>query len=320
MTFWQPTASIDVLRYRAKTLFSIRKFFYEKGILEVEVPLLGKTGVTDPFIDCFELNINNETKYLQSSPEYFMKRLLASGSGPIYSLGKAFRAEQAGNKHQPEFTILEWYRINFDESQLMAEIADLMRTLEICYSHRSIRYLDVFKEHTSLNPHQSPLYDLQKLASITSGNDFFDKDRSCCLDLIFSLCIEPKLPRGLVFVYDYPVCQSALAQQKKDNDGFLVARRFEVYLDNLELANGYFELNNFDQHIKRFAKDNIVREKLAKKTISIDRDFLESIKSGLPVCSGVAIGIDRLIMRILGLNDITEVISFGSTRANYTNE
>ena len=320
MSFWRPTATNDVLKFRADILSDIRKFFHNRGILEIEVPLLGKTGVTDPFIDCFELNVNGKTRYLQSSPEYFMKRLLASGSGPIYSLGKAFRAEEIGSKHQPEFTILEWYRLDFDDNQLMKEIADLMSILNVSSSYQTIRYADLFKKYIQMNPHEARLEDLQKIASTVSDSSFFEEDRSGCLDLIFSVYIEPQLPKGLVFIYDYPLCQSALAQQKKDHEGSYVAQRFELYLDNLELANGYVELRDLDEHVTRFAKDQFIREKLGKKIIPVDHNLLESVKSGLPVCAGVAVGIDRLIMKLLDLNDISEVISFGCTRVDSIND
>ena len=320
MSFWKPTATTKTLKSRANLFFSIRKFFHEREILEVETPILGKTGVTDAYIDCFEVDSAGETKYLQSSPEYFMKRLLASGSGSIYSLGKAFRAEEVGRYHQPEFTLLEWYRLDFNEHQLMKEVADLISSLGIDSEHQTIKYLDVFEKATSLNPHKAPLKDLQKLASVASNTDFFGEDRNNCLNLIFSVCIEPKLPRGLVFVYDYPECQSALAQLKKDPEGNHVARRFEAYLDQLELANGYVELNDPKEQMVRFSKDLIIREKLGKKIIPVDTDLLESMKFGLPVCAGVAIGVDRLLMKLLNLDQICEVIPFGSIGVNSTHE
>ena len=320
MNFWQPTATNDALKFRAYVLSNIRNFFHNRGVLEVDVPLLGKTGVTDPFIDCFELNVNGETRYLQSSPEYFMKRLLASGSGPIYFLGKAFRAEEVSSKHQPEFTILEWYRLDFDNNQLMKEIADLMNMLKISNSYQSIRYADLFKKYIRINPHEARLEDLQKIASTVSDASFFEEDRSVCLDLIFSMCIEPQLPKGLVFIYDYPACQSALAKQKKDHEGNYVAQRFELYLDNLELANGYVELIDLDEHIARFAKDQFIRERLGKKIIPLDHNLLESLNYGLPACAGVAIGIDRLIMKLMDLNDISKVMSFGYTGVDSNND
>jgi len=171
-----------------------------------------------------------------------------------------------------------------------------------------------------INPHEARLEDLQKIASTVSDASFFEEDRSVCLDLIFSMCIEPQLPKGLVFIYDYPACQSALAKQKKDHEGNYVAQRFELYLDNLELANGYVELIDFDEHIARFAKDQLIRERLGKKIIPLDYNLLESLKYGLPACAGVAIGIDRLIMKLMDLNDISKVMSFGYTGVDSNND
>ena len=320
MNSWQPTATNDALKFRAYVLSNIRNFFYNRGVLEMDVPLLGKTGVTDPFIDCFEFNVPGDTRSLQSSPEYFMKRLLASGSGPIYFLGKAFRAGEISSKHQPEFTLLEWYRLDFDDNQLMKEIADLMKMLKVSTSYQSIRYADLFKKYVRVNPHEACLEDLQKIASTVSDVSFFGEDRSVCLDLIFSMCIEPQLPKGLIFIYDYPACQSALAKQKKDHEGNYVAQRFELYLDNLELANGYVELIDPDEHITRFAKDQFIREKLGKKIIPLDNNLLDSLKYGLPACAGVAIGIDRLIMKLMDLNDISKVMSFSYTGVHSDND
>ena len=314
MSDWKPTAAIETLRFRSEIFTSIRKFFEEREVLEVDVPLIGLTGVTDLHVDCIEVDVVGEVKYLQSSPEYFMKRLLASGSGSIYSLGKAFRAEEIGRYHQSEFTLLEWYRLGFDEHQLMSEVAELLSKLGVKCKHQTLKYADIFKQVTGLNPHHATLSQLQEIASIVSSRDFREDSRSDCLNLIFSFSVEPELPEGLVFVHDYPECQSSLAQLKRSSDGSTVARRFEAYLNGMELANGYVELNDANEQSARFSSDASLREALGKKIMPTDDDLLEAIRFGLPFCSGVAIGVDRLLMQLLNLDQISRVMAFGQHR------
>lgn len=308
---WKPTAELETLKYRAKLFAGIRQFFDAQDVTEVDVPVLAKTGVTDLHIDAIEAKIGTETWYLQSSPEYYMKRLLAAGASSIYYLGKAFRKGEVGRKHRQEFTLLEWYRLGWDEFQLMNEIAELLQALGVnTASYQIMTYADVFEQQVGANPHQATLNVLQSLASDIAGTDFSREVRSICLDLIFSLAVEPQLPTGLVFVHDYPSCQSALAQLDNDRQNNKVARRFEAFLNGIELANGYFELRDTVELQSRFELDLMQRHEIGKPIVPIDQHLLAAMYSGLPVCSGVALGVDRLLMQLLNFNDISHVIPF----------
>ena len=310
---WQPTATKETLRVRAECLSRIRQFFEVADVMEVDVPVLAPYGVTDLHIDCIPAQVQGKTQYLQSSPEYYMKRLLAAGHDAVYYLGKAFRQGESGRKHQPEFTMLEWYRPGWDESQLMDEISQFLKYLGLDTTlSQTLPYAELFKQVTGVNPHQTPLSDIQAYASNLAGNDFSKEGRSTCLDLIFSMAIEPELPRGLVFVHDYPSCQSALAQLGRDNAGNTVARRFEVYCNGMELANGYFELTDSVEMKSRFDADIALRQAVGKSPMAIDTNLLAAMEAGLPKCSGVALGVDRLLMQLLDTDDIADVISFSA--------
>lgn len=279
--------------------------------MEVDTPMLGLTGVTDLHIACVEARVCGETRYLQSSPEYFMKRLLAAGSGPIYSLGKVFRDEEQGSRHRPEFTMLEWYRPGWDEQQLMAEIEVLVCSLaDSPLAVTCASYGDIFQSVTGLNPHSASLLQLQELAAETCGGDWRQESRSTLLDLLFSMVVEPRLPQGLVFIHQYPACQAALARLGKDEQGNTIARRFELFLNRMELGNGYFELTDPIEQRRRFEADNALRLAEGKKPMPFDESLLAALASGLPECAGVAIGFDRLLMQLLGVGDIGEVMAF----------
>lgn len=318
---WQPTATLKALRSRAELLSSIRRFFQAAGVMEVDVPVLSETGVTDVNIDCIQAQVFGKTQYLQSSPEYYMKRLLASGLGSIYYLGKAFRNSELGRRHEPEFTMLEWYRPGWDEHQLINEVAALLQHLGMdTSSPQIIRYEELFEQITGLNSHQTPLVDMQVFASNLAGNDFSAESRSACLDLIFSIAVEPNLAEGLVFVHDYPACQSGLAQLGKDSDGNTIARRFEAYLNGMELANGYYELVDAVELKSRFDADIALRQAAGKPPMTEDQALLAAMKSGLPSCAGVALGVDRLLMQLLSIDDISQVMAFSNSCSNsYSN-
>jgi lysyl-tRNA synthetase class 2 len=311
MTHWQPTATLETLKYRAELLSDIRGFFKDRGVMEVDVPVMAATGVTDLHIDCIPTQVSGDVQYLQSSPEYFMKRLLASGSGSIYSLGKAFRDGETGRRHHTEFTLLEWYRLGWDEFQLMDELARLINFLGLECPSQVIKYTDIFEQAVGVNPHQSLLGELQQLAAKISGRDFSAESRSTCLDLIFSFSVEPKLPEGLVFIHDYPVCQSALARLAKDAQGNTIARRFEAYLDGMELANGYYELTDSIEQKSRFDADTALRHAAEKRSMALDQCLLSAMAFGLPDCAGVALGVDRLLMQLLNIDQISRVMPFG---------
>jgi len=288
-------------------------------VLEVDVPVLGLRGVTDVHIDLLRV-AEPHPAYLQSSPEYFMKRLLAAGSGSIYCLGKAFRAGELGKRHSPEFTMLEWYRVGWDEHRLMDEVFDLLTDVGLAKEQAkcsAYSYRHIFEEKTGIDPLVCEILSLQRLASEVANRDFSGEHRSVCLDLIFSLLVEPTLPGGVVFVHDYPACQAALAEIKVDADGVAIARRFEIFCDGIELGNGYYELTDARELRERFSADNTQRQKMGKELVDADEKLLAAMAAGLPSCAGVALGVDRLLMNILGAQHIREVLSFTDDFANY---
>lgn len=309
---WRPTASNETLIKRARLLAKVREFFALRCVLEVDLPVLGERTVSDPHFD--SLSVEGSGQYLQTSPEYFMKRLLASGSGAIYALAKAFRAGDRGHQHNPEFTLLEWYRPGWDENQLMAELADLLLSVGCTPNAvaQRVTYRDIFLATVKLDPHRASLAQLTELASDIAQRDMSGESRATCLDLVFSFEIEARLPAGIVFVHDYPECLCALAQLGVDEQGVTVARRFEVFLDRVELANGYFELLDADEQRRRFSEDNRQRKAMGKAEVSADEKLLAALDAGLPSCAGVALGIDRLLMHLVGAQHIDEVIAFSS--------
>jgi lysyl-tRNA synthetase class 2 len=310
MTDWRPVADLATLEKRAGMLAEVRAFFARAGVLEVDVPVLGQAPVTDPHLDNIAARLDGETAWLQTSPEFYMKRLLAAGAGPIYYLGKAFRDGERGRRHNPEFTLLEWYRPGWDEHRLMAEIADLFAALGLDAEPAFFAYGHLFRQVLGVDPHTAPASQLQRLASSVAGGDWSGEDASTCLDLLFSLRVEPAMPPGPVFVYDYPACQSALARLHRDARGDLVAHRFEVFLNGLELGNGYFELTDADEQRRRFEADLVRRKAMGKPYREPDARLLAALESGLPDCAGVAIGFDRLLMQLAGLDEIARVLPF----------
>lgn len=310
-TDWRPSATLDTLKKRADLLSQIRSFFAVAGVMEVETPLLGPAGVTDLHIDCIEARPCGRTGYLQSSPEYFMKRLLAAGSGPIYSLGKVFRDGEEGSRHRPEFTLLEWYRPGWDDTRLMSEVEALFLLLvngPLTVSRFS--YGQVFEAVLGLNPHTMELAELQQTAATEFGEQWMAEGRGTLLDLLFSMRVEPQLPEGLVFIHHYPACQAALARLDRDEAGVAIARRFEVFLNGMELGNGYLELTDAVEQRTRFQADLALRAAAGRKPMPIDEALLAALASGLPECAGVAIGVDRLLMQLLGAGDIGDVVAF----------
>ena len=248
-----------------------------------------------------------------------MKRMLASGIGDIYAMGKAFRDGEQGSRHNPEFTLLEWYRVGWDELQLIAEIEALVSVVyqslnQSKISIQRISYSDCFERILQLDPHKESLASLQSSLVNLGYKDWANETRANCLDLLFSELIEPNLPNGLVTIYDYPACQAALAQTCKDKHGTLVSRRFEVFLDCIELANGYFELTDAQQQKQRFSADIDYREQTNKPHIAIDAKLDQAMQAGLPSCSGVALGIDRLLMQLCQLTTIEEALAFPWSR------
>ena len=315
---WQPGATLGLLRARAALLDRIRRFFASRDVLEVETPLLCSRGITDPTIEPLIVERGTsltQPRYLQTSPEYAMKRLLACHGQPIFQLARAFRDGEAGARHNPEFTLLEWYRPGFDHHALMAEVAELVCH---CIGDRplhSYSYRQLFLDLLALDPFTATIAELEAVARSHIDTGTITGDRDLWLDLLMSHVVEPKLAdRGLCFVYDYPASQAALARIAS-RDGVEVGHRFELYVDGMELANGYFELLDADEQGLRFERDNARRREYALPGRLPDERLLAALEHGLPECSGVALGVDRLLMLATGIADIRKVLAFDWERA-----
>lgn len=314
MVDWQPGASASNLKRRAELLAQIRRFFTARGVLEVETPALGRHTVTDLHLEAFSIDA---TRYLQTSPEYAMKRLLAAGSGPIYQLGKAFRHDEVSRLHNPEFTLLEWYRPGFNWQQLLDEVAALvMEVLQLPGREQLVQcsYADLFAKYLNINPHTISQSSLDKLTRETVDITADHLSPTDCLQLLMHHCIEPDLPE-FCFVYDYPEAQAALAVVEENEQGIPVARRFELYGGGMELANGYQELTDPQEQRRRFEHDQAQRQQRGLPPVAIDERLLAALASGLPDCAGVALGVDRLAMLACQAGHINEVIAFADERA-----
>lgn len=307
---WQPSISSENLKKRAAILKKMRTFFEDRGILEVDTPLASPAGVTDPVIESVTASISDETYYLQTSPEYAMKRLLAAGSGSIFQICKAFRNERSTPIHSPEFTMLEWYRIGFDHHQLMDEMDELLQLILKSKPAERFSYQTLFQHYLQVDPFAIPISELKTLAEKNNihmrnpeGNTHDD-----WLNLLISFVIEPQLGHDRpVFIYDYPVSQASLSKIRYDKSP-AVAERFEVYVKGIELANGFHELLDAGEQRKRFEDNNKIREAQNQKIIPIDEQLLGALEHGLPACAGVALGVDRLIMLALSCDKISKVL------------
>ena len=300
------------LRQRAQVLAQLRQFMAERGVLEAEVPCLGRTGVTDVHIEPLTTGVGADLRYLQTSPEFYLKRLLAAGSGPVYALGPAFRAEVHGRQHRCEFTLLEWYQLGLDHRQLSAEVAALVQRLAPDTAVHSVSYAEAFEAALGFDPHEATAAQLA--AAATERLDFNTPldSPSDYLDLLFSHCVQPGLLEPTL-VLDYPVCQAALARLGTDGAGHAVAHRFELYWAGLELANGYFELRDAAEQRRRFTADNAERRRRGLPERPVDEALLAALEAGLPECSGVALGVDRLLMALWQEPDIARVRAFAES-------
>ena len=317
---WRPTASNTNLRLRAEILARIRAFFVSREILEVETPLMSRATVTDLHLHTLSTRADipalgeNIPLHLQTSPEFAMKRLLASGAGPIYQICKAFRDLESGRLHNPEFTMLEWYRPGWDHLRLMDEVGDLLG--EILGTPPPIlrTYGEVFTTELGVDPHNDDAETLRRQA-LKHGLDPIDGlDREGWLSLMMTQCLEPSLGRGApAIVFDYPADQAALARIRDDDPP--VAERFEVYVEGIELANGYHELKDAEEQRRRFEHDLEIRKSRGLGLPPIDHRLIAALDHGLPDCAGVALGIDRLVMLAAGASRLDEVIAFPIERA-----
>lgn len=317
---WQPTAKIQTLRERARVLAQVRAFFAERGVMEVDTQCLSHAAVSDPFIDTLEVSFHSypgsdtQTLYLQSSPEYAMKRLLAADSGPIYQLGKVFRNGEVGRFHNPEFTMLEWYRPDFSSDELMDEVQGLVTQVLGQQRWERLTYRELFQNYAGIDPHSATINQLKALLAPEFDCPFDDERRDTWLELVMSHMIEPKLIEPVI-VFDFPASQAALAELKVDSQGVEVATRFELYAGGMELANGYQELRDATEQADRLQADDAMREQLGAPRRPLETRLIAALDAGFPACAGVALGFDRLLMLKLGATSIDEVIPFAFDRA-----
>ena len=306
---WQPSASLKTIQARSRLYQQIRAYFAEHDCLEVDTPLLSSSTNTDVNIESIRARNLGADYYLQTSPEFAMKRLLASGSGSIYQICHAFRAGERGRRHQSEFTLLEWYRTGFDYQQLMDEMVLLIDTLSGQQNqYQRISYANLMLEQANVDIHSISLAELRRsCAAQLPGTDSDKLDFDQCLDLLIGLVIEPRM-KGYVFVYDYPVSQAALARVNANNAK--VAERFELFYNGLELANGFSELTDAAMQRLRFEADNEHRLEQGLEPCLIDEDLLSALAYGMPDCAGVALGLDRLLMVLLDIDSIDQVMTF----------
>ncbi len=313
----------DALRLRARLYATLRAFFAERGVLEVETPVLSRAGNTDPNIASFSLDFSgrtdgaSRTRWLRTSPEFPLKRLLADGIGDCYELGRVFRDGEAGGRHNPEFTMLEWYRVGRDHRWLAGETVEVVRAA-LALVDRDVRvvdiaYRDLFGERLRLDPFTAD--DMQLRNAL--GDVVIDPEglvRDDWLDLVITHRLQPAFDADtLHVVHDYPASQCALAKIRAGDPP--VAERFEVFLGPLELANGYHELLDADEQRARFERDQAVRRARRQAVPPIDEALLAALERGLPPCAGVALGVDRLMMALLGTDRIGEVLAFDFARA-----
>lgn len=321
---WRPTAGRAALVLRARLYATIRAFFAERGVLEVETPLLSRAGNTDPNIASFRTAFTGPAaagpaeRWLRTSPEYPLKRLLAAGIGDCYELGRVFRDGESGRRHNPEFTLLEWYRVGWDHRRLMQETAALVQAaLSLVGDAPSVETLDyrtLFRRHAGVDPFFDSESTLRAALAGAAAVDADGLDRDNWLHLLLTHRIEPRLPRDrLTVVHDFPASQAALARIRPGDPP--VAERFELYVGAVELANGYHELADAAEQRRRFEADCARRRLRGEPEPAIDDALLAALDHGLPDCAGVALGVDRLLMAMGAGERIADVIAFPFARA-----
>ena len=325
---WRPGADIRVLRLRSLLLARLREWFADSDVLEVETPILSATGATDPALGSLATMVSGRSFYLHTSPEFPMKRLLAAGSGDIYQVCKAFRDGEQGKRHNPEFTMVEWYRTGINVPRMMDEVEALVGSLvstatddrEALPKAMRTSYRELVRCFAGIDPfaHSKPGLAMtlrQRLeaegievpAAVTHDSD-------ALLDMLISMIVEPAMDPDIpVFVYDYPASQASLAIIKPGNPS--VADRFELLWRGMELANGFRELTDAGEQRQRFESDVAKRAEAGAVSPPIDENLLKALETGLPDCTGVALGFDRLLMAVTGLDEISEVMSFDLSRA-----
>lgn len=314
---WKPGASLHALQQRARVLQSIRAFFAQQDVLEVETPILSDTAITDPQLESMHTQFSGRDYYLHTSPEFYMKRLLAAGIGDIYQIARVFRADEVGRYHNPEFSLLEWYRLGLDHQALMDDMQQLIGELFAQFSDspvgfKRLSYRQAFINQLAIDPLQASAEELAACANAQQietpiGMNVNDKDM--WLDWLMVAVVAPGFDQqNMTFIYDYPASQAALARLSKDDPR--VAHRFELFYGELELANGFYELLDADEQLVRFQQENAIRKQRGQQEMPIDMQLIAALESGLPDCAGVAMGLDRLLMVLIGASSISEVIGF----------
>lgn len=314
---WKPTATRAALALRAELLKRVRQFFEAQGVLEVETPMLSAAAAPDLHLQSLSARLLGKDFWLHTSPEYPMKRLLAAGYGDIYQICRVFRGGESGRRHNPEFTLLEWYREGYDHQRLMREVAQLLQLLLGdrlgLVPPQYLSYEQAFVLYAGLDPHRADATQLRECAALHEL-PHEGLDREALLDLIGSHLVYPRLGKGgLVFLYDFPAAQAALARIRAGEPP--VAERFEVFLEGVELANGFHELADPVEQRARFERDNARRRARGLAEMPLDERFLAALVHGLPDCAGVALGFDRVVMLAAGVRDIRDVLAFPVDRA-----
>ena len=330
MTDWAPTASLEALRTRAALLDDVRAYFRERNVLEVETPALATAAVTDVHLASLEVRVMGQAaaapRYLHTSPEYAMKRLLAAGSGDIWQAARVFRGEELSRRHNVEFTLIEWYRVGFGLNELIADIDALLRRClagprmaqgKLLGAARVLSHRAAFRTHAGVDSFAASLPELlaaveRHLGALPPGLE----DRDTVLDLLLGAVVAPALGRGeITYLVDWPASQAALARLRLAADGAVAAARVEAYVDGLELCNGFEELTDPAEQRERFARDTARRTAAGLPAPAMDERFLAALAHGLPPCSGVAVGFDRVVMLAVGAHHLREVIAFPHDRA-----
>lgn len=304
----------ELLRERATFIGAIRRFFSERNVLEVETPVLSTAATTDPYIDSFSTRTATGIPlYLQASPELFMKRLLSAGSGPIFQLAPAFRSEEASPLHNPEFMMLEWYRPDFTMEQLMDEVEDLVSNFVDLPSIERFTVAEAFQQVAGVDDLLSTNAQQLKERAVAMGlasAEEMDLDWNGWIDYFLALVVIPSLSHAAFFLTHYPSSQAALARISPDDSR--VAERFELMLNGIEIANGFRELTDAVEQRERFEKELGERAEEGMDIVPMDMKFIAAMEKGLPECSGVALGVERLMMVSMGKEHIKEVMPFSS--------
>lgn len=303
-------------------LQDIRAFFDRRGVLEVETPLLSSSRCTDVHLSSFTVCYQQRELYLNTSPEYCMKRLLAAHGDAIYQICKSFRDDELGPRHNPEFTMLEWYRPDFDMFGLMDELGELVQMLALNHGFgqqaiQRLSYAEAFRQAAGINPHATTAEECRACAirhdiELPVG---LEDDVDEWLDWLLTQLVIPSFRvDGFTYIYDYPQTQSALAKLHENHSGYTVAARFELFYGEMELANGFDELLDADEQRQRFERENLARLVAGQTPSVIDEYLLAALEHGLPPCSGVALGLDRLLMLFSGATTLEQVLTFPFSR------